>query len=325
MSKLAIVIPAYKKAYFAETLDCFVKQTSKDFHIYIGDDHSNDNLLEIIQPYLDKLPVTYHRFETNIGAKNIVDQWARCISLTAKEEWIWVFSDDDLVDPNAVESFWNTVETTKSSKDIYSFNTCVINKCGDVISKAPDVPLFETSQEMARHLLTGERANCMPDHIFSRAVYEKNGLVKTVYAQGADWATSILFSCDKGFCVIPEALVYWRYSGDNISSVASKHKSEMILGHFQFIKWTLAHFAGLKKDAPDDYNTIREAAQKNLLSVIDYHYKGVPFFRLFYFSWFMRKYFSLPVVSIARLAWTMNEYSLNHIRGNQRTRDISSK
>ena len=309
MSKLAIVIPAYKKTYFSKTLDCFVSQTNKNFHIYIGDDHSNDNLQELILPYRDKLPITYYRFESNIGAKNIVDQWERSISLTKDEDWIWLFSDDDLVDPNAVEAFWNIVSSTNGSKDIYSFNTCVINKIDDIISVAPPVPPFETSVEMAYNLLSGKRANCMPDHIFSRFVYRKNnGFVKTVYGQGADWANSILFSGDKGFCIIPDALVYWRFSGDNITSVAFEHKAEMITGHFQFIKWILNHFSYLRENSPKDFDNIKEAALQNLLSVIDYHYKGVPLSRILYFAWFIKRNFNLPIIRVIKLSLTMNAY-----------------
>jgi glycosyltransferase involved in cell wall biosynthesis len=311
MNKLAIVIPAFKATYFNETLDCFVKQTNKNFHIYIGDDHSNSNLEELILPYFDKLPLTYYRFETNIGAKHIVDQWERSISLTKDEEWIWLFSDDDLVDENAVEVFWNIVAATHGSKDIYSFNTCVINKTGGIISNPPDVPSFETSEEMAYNLLIGKRANCMPDHIFTRAIFKKNkGFVKTVYGQGADWANSILFSSANGYCLIPGALVYWRFSGDNISSVAFRHKSQMIKGHFQFIRWILLHFNYLKEERPEDFEKIRDAARQNLLSVIGYHYKGVPFSKLLYFAWFMRRYFYLPTTHIISLVRKMNTYHI---------------
>jgi glycosyltransferase involved in cell wall biosynthesis len=311
MSKLAIVIPAFKKTYFKETLDCFVRQTNKEFHLYIGDDHSDDNLEELILPYRDKLPISYYRFESNIGSKHIVDQWERSINLIEDEDWIWLFSDDDLVDPNAVDAFWNIVSLTNGSKDIYSFNTCVINNSGDVITKAPEVPSFETSEEMAYYLLIGKRANCMPDHIFSRAVYMKNsGFVKTVYGQGADWANSILFSRNKGFCIIPDALVYWRFSGDNITSVAFQHKSEMIIGHFQFIRWILNHFSYLKENTPVGYEKIKDAALQNLISVISYHYRGVPLFRLYYFGWFLKKYFGLPMTRVILLVSKMNEYCL---------------
>jgi len=311
MSKLAIVIPAYKKVFFRETLDCFVNQTNKDFHLYVCDDHSPENLEEVIGPYRDKLPVTYHRFGSNIGSKHIVDQWERSIGMIGDEDWIWLFSDDDLVDEHAVEAFFRILMETKESRDIYSFNTCVINKLGDVMSEAPDVPAFETSEDMAYNLLLGKRANCMPDHIFRRSVYEKNGgFVKTLYGQGADWANSVLFSGEKGTCIISGAKVYWRYSGDNISSTASRHRSDMIVGHFQFLRWILRHFSPLSETAPDRYRRIRDAALQNLLSVIDYHYKGVPLSRLIYFGWFLKRYFNLPVTRVISLIMAMNTYRM---------------
>jgi glycosyltransferase involved in cell wall biosynthesis len=311
MNELAIVIPAFKKKYFKASLDCLALQTNKNFHLYIGDDCSNENLEEVIYPYRTILPITYYRFSSNIGSKHIVDQWQRCIELINNENWIWVFSDDDLVDENAVEAFWKIHASTNGSKDIYSFNTCVIDKTGNVISKAPEVPPFETAEEMAYHLLIGKRANCMPDHIFSRDIYKKNkGFVKTVYGQGSDWANSILFARETGCCLIPDALVYWRFSGDNITSVAYQHKSEMIIGHFQFIRWILNHFSYLKINRSGDYMKIKNAALENLLSVIDYHYKGVPLSRLLYFAWFIKRYFNLPMNQVISLVIKTNEISL---------------
>jgi hypothetical protein len=134
--------------------------------------------------------------------------------------------------------------------------------------------------------------------------------VKTVYGQGADWAKSILFSREKGSCLIPGALVYWRFSGDNISSIAFQHKSEMIVGHFQFIRWILYHFSYMERSATADYARIRDAALQNLLSVIDYHYKGVPLSNLLYFAWFIKKHFNLPLSRVIALVRSMNEYSM---------------
>ena len=102
-------------------------------------------------------------------------------------------------------------------------------------------------------------------------IYMKNkGFVKTVYGQGSDWANSILFASANGSCLIPDALVYWRFSGDNITSIAHQHKSEMIIGHFQFILWILNHFSYLKKNRPGEYIKIKQAALENHgLSVVE--------------------------------------------------------
>lgn len=319
MNKLAIVIPAFKKQFFQETLECFANQTNQNFTLYIGDDHSDDDLEKIISHYTDKLAITYHRFKTNIGSKHIVDQWDRCIKLIKNENWIWLFSDDDLVDQNAVESFWWIFKETGGNKDIYSFNTCVIDRNGQLISKAPNVPSFESSEEMAFHLLMGKRANCMPDHIFSRTIYEKNnGFVKTLYGQGADWANSIMFSQEKGFSIIPDALVYWRYSGENITSIAFKHKSEMIIGHFQFIRWILYHFSYLKKEQNHArYLRIKNAALENLLNVIRDHYKGVPVSKLFPFAYLLMRHLGVPLPKVISLLIKSSTYKLD--KNNKKT------
>nr|GFC40775.1 hypothetical protein [Tanacetum cinerariifolium] len=111
---------------------------------------------------------------------------------------------------------------------------------------------------------------------FSRRVYEKNGgFVSTAYAQGADWAMSILFSKEKGIYVIPEAKVYWRLSGTNISSVSPHKKAQMLSGHVQFVEWVIEHFSYLRHQASDvTYDMMMNALIRNLSVVIVSHYKG---------------------------------------------------
>lgn len=276
MTDLAIVIPAYKQDYFAQALASLANQTRKDFTVYIGDDHSPYDLKGIAKSYENKLTVKYTRFPNNTGAENLVRQWRRCVDLTQGEEWIWLFSDDDLVDENCVESFYKQVALDGGTCDVYRFNNTVIDENGEVIRPTPDSPLHESSEEMAYNLLVGKRGNSMADHIFSRKIYEKSGgFVYTKYAQGADWAMSILFSKDKGLVTLPEGRFYWRYSGANISAKAHKIKSKTFVGHLQFIAWVVDHF-GYLKTSPSSitYNMMVEAAKANLLNNLAHHYKG---------------------------------------------------
>lgn len=62
MKQLTIIIPAYKSTFLRETLDSFVRQTNKNFTIYLGDDASPYNIKEIVDDYTDKLSIFYHRF-----------------------------------------------------------------------------------------------------------------------------------------------------------------------------------------------------------------------------------------------------------------------
>lgn len=274
MNKLAIVIPAYKKKYFAQALNSLVSQTNKNFNVYVGDDHSPEDLKGVVDSFANKLSIFYTRFPNNIGAEQLVHQWNRCINLTQREEWLWLFSDDDLLDPNCVEVFYQALEARQPDVEVYRFNTSIINGEGEVTTVMPVSPAYETSEEMAYYLLRARRGNSMPDHIFTRSVYERNGgFVFTPFAQGADWAMSILFSQQKGICALP-AQMYWRLSGSNISSMAPERKTKMLQGHIEFISWVIQHFQYLKQTpGPIPYNEMLKAAIFNLEMLIRGHYK----------------------------------------------------
>ena len=101
---LAIIIPAYKPDYLAETLESLTKQTNKDFKVYIGDDASPFSLEDIVGQFSDKLNIVYKKFDNNVGGYSLTKQWERCIEMS-NEKWIWLFSDDDNIAPTAVESY----------------------------------------------------------------------------------------------------------------------------------------------------------------------------------------------------------------------------
>ncbi len=190
-----------------------------------GDDCSPDDLKTICDVYADKLQIVYHRFDNNIGAKRLVHQWNRCVALTKNEQWIWLFSDDDVADNNCVEVFYNTIKQDNAAFDVYRFNTRIINDSNEVMVSTFESPFIDSSYNMAKEILYGNRGNAMPDHIFSRAVYEKyNGFVYTDYAQAADWASSILFSQQKGICTMSQAKVSWRLGSYNITGVNESKK-----------------------------------------------------------------------------------------------------
>ena len=298
MKKLAVVIPAFKITYFKQALNSLANQTDNRFTVYIGDDNSPDDLKAIVNEFSNILSIKYVKFTNNIGAKNLVNQWTRCVELSEEEEWIWLFSDDDIADNTCVEMFYHTIEISKKKYDVYRFNTVVIDYSGNQTSLCPVGPELESSVQMTYHLLLGKRGNSMPDHIFSRKVFEQTGgFVFTRYAQGADWATSIKFSKDKGICIMPDAKLNWRYSGLNISSLAGSNKIAMLNGHIDFLVWIAEHFKYLILDTKSKftYKDIQNASIQNLKSVIKFHYKG--FDKKMFFPIFnlLRINFKLPV------------------------------
>lgn len=242
MSNLAIVIPAYKPNYLRKALDSISKQTNKDFCLYIGDDCSPYNLKEIVDDYNDVIDIEYYRFESNVGGKDLVKQWNRCISLSKNEEWIWLFSDDDIMDENCVQDFYDAIRNYPDY-DLYHFNVLEINKDEEIIRKIkyPDVV---SSRELHCGKILGNLQCYVVEFIFKRSVYEKNaGFVSFDLAWGSDIATWIVFSKGTGVKTIEGSCVRWRFSGDNISTDESvdilKRKA---LATLDFYSWSDSEF-----------------------------------------------------------------------------------
>lgn len=273
MKQLAIIIPAYKSKFLRQTLDSLVNQSNQNFNLYIGDDNSPFNLKEIITDYKDKLTITYHKFPNNIGGKNIVNQWSRCVELTKNEKWIWLFSDDDIADTNCVETFYETIKIDSEKYDVYRFNTRIIDDNNKIIGDN-ESPFEENAFDMCLDILKLKRGHCMPDHIFSKRKYNiLGGFVYTNYAQAADWATSINFATEKGICSMKNAKINWRYGTSNISGNAHKDNHEKVLGHIQFINWVLSHFKN--KVSTKDFDKLKFYSNHNLIRIIKIHYKGI--------------------------------------------------
>jgi len=314
--QLAVVIPAYKDKFLDKALTSLKNQTDKNFNVYIGDDNSPNELRSICEQYMPFLNITYTKFPNNIGAKKLVEQWERCIALSKGEKWIWLFSDDDVADPNCVESFFSTIEKDNSRFDVYRFNTRIINDEDKITGESMESPFIDTSINMAYSILLGQRGNSMPDHIFSRHIYNKLGFVKTAYAQSADWGTSILFSSEKGICTVSGAKVNWRLGNYNISGMAANKKVQMFKGYLQFLIWFIAFYKSCDSEQKKGYtdNDIKEAIEINLKTLVRTHYMGVRFLSCFDL---FRFYMALYGKVLFALKRTIGLYLIFHPRFNK--------
>ncbi len=120
---LAIVISAYKGKFIRKTIESIAGQTNMKFRLYICDDASPDYLWkELAGIDLSTEQLVYNRFDSNLGGKSLTAQYHRCIDL-CEEPWLWLFSDDDIMGPNCVETFYSALDKTNAEYDVYRFNT----------------------------------------------------------------------------------------------------------------------------------------------------------------------------------------------------------
>jgi len=308
MIELAIIIPAYKQEYFEKALNSICSQTNKNFNLYVGDDCSPYSLKEICNQFADRINLNYHRFEKNLGGKDLVAQWERCVNLAGDEKWIWLFSDDDLADSNCVEKFYEALSITSSFYDVYRFNTSIIDADDIFLAAARVSPKLENPMSLAINILKWKRGNSMPDHIFKKQKYnELGGFVNFIQGQASDWATSINFSYPKGLYTIEGPRVEWRRSGKNISSNAAKNKSRLIFGHLEFIYWINNKF-----NNADQYiygvklSEIHIESKNNLAMVLKSHYKGIPWHKFIEIALIISKAFNEPLLKSFMFCFKIN-------------------
>lgn len=64
---LTIEIPFYKIDFFEDTLKSLANQTNKNFTVYIGNDASSENPINIFNKYKPRINLKYKKFEEFIA------------------------------------------------------------------------------------------------------------------------------------------------------------------------------------------------------------------------------------------------------------------
>lgn len=221
MNSLAIIIPAYKDTFLRAALDSITAQTCKDFILYIGDDCSPYDIASIVQEYKNKINLIYHRFDKNLGGSDLVAQWERCIAMSKDEPYIWLFSDDDVMEPECVDKFLSLPEVIRNNYLVH-FDIGVMDEFNEgKIELKKTYPTYLTAKEYLDKKLRGEIISFVVEFIFPRQVYvNTKGFQNYDLAWGADFMTWLKFaSYCKGIYSInaKNSKVLWRKSNINIS------------------------------------------------------------------------------------------------------------
>lgn len=241
--KLALVIPAFKGRYLKDALDSIAQQTCKLFNLYIGDDASPEDLGQLITAYHGKINIIYKRFPENLGGKDLVAHWERCIDLTENEEWIWLFSDDDVMGNTCVKNFYDGLQSEPDA-DLFHININFINAAGEIFKKCSPFPNKLSVSDFFSKRIKFQLNSSVVEYIFRKTVYiDKKGFKNNDMAWCSDDATWIKFGKDNGIVTIP-GIVYWRISGDNISSVNNDKNVVIrkVKSNVHHVKWVSNYF-----------------------------------------------------------------------------------
>jgi glycosyltransferase involved in cell wall biosynthesis len=239
-NSLVIVIPYYKRRFLQAALDSLVRQTCQSFDVFIGDDGSPESPSAILDQVKDSLSLTYHRFPDNLGRRSLAQHWNRCVEMT-NAQWVWLFSDDDIAEPRCVEMFLQELGREQQF-DLYRFERGTIDDNGHERLGLIPVPEIESAEEMVLSRFEGYRSITVPEHIFSRRSFvREGGFVDFPLAWCADDATWAAFASATGIKTIKGPRVLWREGQFNVS--ARGHQVALKMRAFEcYLKWLQLHF-----------------------------------------------------------------------------------
>ncbi|MEN2400343.1 glycosyltransferase [Flavobacterium sp. MC2016-06] len=228
---LAIIIPYFKLAFFEETLDALVNQTNKRFKVYIGDDASPENPIELLKGYKDRFDFVYHRFEKNLGSISLSQQWDRCISMSGDEQWIMILGDDDILDSDVVEEFYNKIpEIEKNECNVIKFASRTNDIKKKTISKIFEHAKFLDAADFYYNKFKDKERSSLSEHIFRKKTYLKHGFKDYPLAWHSDDYAWLAFSESKPIYCINSAVVTVKISSESISgqyeNILQKNKAE---------------------------------------------------------------------------------------------------
>lgn len=230
-NKLAIVIPYYKINFFEETLKSLVSQTNKNFTIYIGNDASPDNPMDLINKYFNDDEYFYIEYKKNLGSENLALQWERVLE-NVKEEWIQILGDDDVISENFVEEFYsNLAKAETKNVSVIKFSHQWIDEENTVVENFNYSFEEINSTDFFIKKYNNEIKSSLSENIFKRVFYLKYKFEKLPLAWGSDDLAILTFSDFKKILYVKTTKVKVRVSKASISGSESNLTKKLQADH----------------------------------------------------------------------------------------------
>jgi abequosyltransferase len=109
MSKLSICIPTYNRSALLRECVTSILASAEgqngNIEIVISDNASPDDTPAVVAELQERYPwIRYHRNDTNIGERNFYQ-----VAGMASGDYLWIFSDDDKMTPDAIPTVMNYI------------------------------------------------------------------------------------------------------------------------------------------------------------------------------------------------------------------------
>jgi glycosyltransferase involved in cell wall biosynthesis len=254
--KYSIVLPVFKTKYFNETFDSVAKQTFSDYEIVVMNDEADSDITWV----KENLRVRYFENHPRLGP---TQNWNRSLNF-CRGEFVLMFSDDDILEPNFLEEVDKFLHEHNWEMDVVRVLQTTINERGDVCSRsAPGNPV-ETLLEYIYNQYFFMRRQLLQDIIFRREEALKIGGFKDFpRGSSADLLFLVEIAEKKGKVGnLNKTLGKYRVHGASLSFSKDKnYYFEILQGIYGFHKGVF----DILKRSTGEYKKLAEIAMANHL------------------------------------------------------------
>ncbi len=191
---VSVIIPNYNHApYLHERISSVLNQTYDNIEVFILDDNSSDNSVEVLNDYKGH-PKVKQIIINDVNSGSTFKQWEKGFAL-AEGEYIWIAESDDVADPRFLREVIDGIN--KDTSVVLAFaNSDLINAESQLLSFDPDeddkcsevYSLHDGRQFIFDRMLYRNRLYNASAIVFRRDALLKIGREFAEYKFCGDWA-----------------------------------------------------------------------------------------------------------------------------------------
>lgn len=233
MIKYSILIPAFKIKFLKECLLSIVNQTDSDFEVIIVDDHSPENIKQIVAEVNDNR-IKYYRNEQNCGAKDVVDNWNICLHY-ASGDFVICMGDDDVLDPDCLKVYGQLIEKYPNL-GVYHTRSYIIDEESKPFRATERRSEKENTLDLIWRSINGGCTQFIGDFLYNRKLLLKDGgFYKLPFAWGSDYLSAFIASTHGG--IAHTNLPLFKYRKNRLTISSSSNAGEKIKAQHLLYDW----------------------------------------------------------------------------------------
>lgn len=231
---VSIAIPAYKRKWLNEAIDSALSQDYPNIEVIIVDDHSPQNLKEVVDPFLSDKRVSYYCNESNLGGKSVANNWNKCLEY-ANGEFFVLLCDDDVLMPNFVSELLKLSHKYPKC-NIFHGDRILYHENTDSFESMKPWPEYESFEDFKKNKKKIKRKHTITEFLYRTTFIKEKKYITFPIGYFSDDASILEIVATGGIASSQTPLLKVRISDDQISAEV-KYPVEKTKATIMYYEW----------------------------------------------------------------------------------------